>query len=118
MTRFVTRASLIALGSAAILATAATGSAWSQARIYPEGTDCAAMKSAVDRLECTQQLGNEQQNGSTLFNDHITMGVARPSQQLFNNDLGGGGTQAPVVPSNGVSAPPDLNNGANNFLPQ
>ena len=117
MTRFVARASLLALGSAAILASAAAGPAWSQARIYPEGADCAAMKSAVDRLECTQQLSQQKQNSASAFSNHFTVRVAPPSQQPFNNDLGGGGTQAPVVPSNGVNMPTNLNNGSNNFMP-
>ena len=105
MTRFtLAHASLIGAAAGIMIASLAAPAS-AQARIYPQGTDCAAMQTAIERLECTQQLGRREEQQS----NQLTIQTEPPAQRGLGLDDGGGGTQAPVVPNNGVGVPNGVN---------
>jgi hypothetical protein len=88
--------------------------AWPQAKTHPGAADCAVMRTATDRLECTQQL-SRQQPSSAIIGGEEPLGPGPDTRLQMNLDNGGGGTQQPVVPN--TTGAPATTGGANETSP-
>jgi hypothetical protein len=104
------------VGSVAALAVLGASAlpAWSQAQTHPGAAECAVMRTATDRLECTQQL-SRQRSTSAPTSGEEPLGPGPDRRLQMNLDNGGGGTQQPVVPN--TTGAPATTGGANETNP-
>jgi hypothetical protein len=91
------RAALVGAGTSALVALALAAPAWGQARIFPQGTDCATIQSASNRLDCANQLDREMR-GTTGLGSGVSPAPEQPGVNATPTPGGAGGIITPIIP--------------------
>jgi hypothetical protein len=96
------RTSLIGAAAAGLVTLAAGSAAWAQAATYPQGTDCSTIQNSANRMDCTKQMNEQQQNSN--------QGVVTPSPSATDNGTDNSDVN-PNDPATNNSAQPGANGG-------